>query len=68
MSKYLDLASLINVEFNTQSILDLCEDEDILYEFQLRANESFLKDYIVNYCNSDDRAVIKDILESLIVN
>lgn len=68
MSKYLDLASLINVEFNTQSILDLCEDEDILYEFQLRANESFLKDCIVNYCNSDDRAVIKDILESLIVN
>ena len=61
--KYLDLSSLIDIEPETEDVLDLIADEDLIDEFAKRMNDiSFVKKFI-DYLGLDEITTIKSIIE-----
>lgn len=63
MSKYIDLASVIDVEPEVSHVLNLIEDSYLQDEFWQRLDEDFFKDFVEDFCRPEDIDMMKEIIE-----
>lgn len=65
MGRFFDLSKVIDIESYTHEILNVCEDEDILQEFNNRLDKDFFELFLKDYCTDDDLVIIKSLIDPL---
>lgn len=66
MAKYIDLSSVVDAKPEVCEVLHLIDDDDLQYEFWLRVDEGFFKDFLCNHCNKNELSIMKEILDEII--
>ena len=61
--KYLDLSSLIDIEPETEDVLDLIASDDLIHEFVERMDDINFVKIFIDYLISDEITTIKSIIE-----